>query len=208
MTTPMRALLAALCLAGAPSTALWPATAAAADAPAATGAATPASELAQLREQLAQLRQTLDRLEQRLQQMQNAPPAAAVPASSPAIVVAPASPAAAAPARAPDAAAGTDAPQSASTAPAAAPLDAHQQAVLQEQVRTADALNAWQGLRNGMSQADVRRRLGEPQSTLTVGNRTGWIYTYRNAGKGSVFFSSEGTVVSLMSPGQGALHLY
>ena len=90
----------------------------------------------------------------------------------------------------------------------AAGLGAHEQAVLAEQVRTADALAAWRDVRTGMSQDAVRRLLGEPQSTLAVGNRTGWIYTYRNAGKGSVFFSPDGVVVSLISPGQGTLHLY
>ena len=180
-----------------------------------------ADDVAQLRQQIAQLRQTLDRLDARLQQVEAArspaaaggaapvAAAAAVPGVPPAAVpIAPASPTPAigsAPASAPAAA---PAPAPATTAAPGAGLDVHEQAVLQEQVRTADALAAWRALRTGMGQDEVRRLLGAPQSTLVVGNRTGWIYTYRNAGKGSVFFSHDGTVVSLIGPAQGALHLY
>jgi len=159
----------------------------------------PPGELAQMREQLVLLRQTLDRIDQRLQQLERpgtpapvesrpAPPSSAqaiAPLPAPATAVAPMG------------------------APAPAPLlGAHEQAVLEDQVRTVDALSAWRQLRAGMRQEEVRRLLGEPQSTLAVGNRTGWVYSYRNAGRGSVFFSHDGIVVSLISPGQGALHLY
>lgn len=213
MRKPLRTALAAMCLAGAAGTTLWPLAAAAAEGPSATTAspATLAPELAQLREQVAQLRQILERFDQRLQQIQNTAPPAGAPAAP--VATAPLSPAAgpsspAAPVAALPASPAGPVPPVPSAALADTALDAHQQAVLKEQVRTTDALNAWQGLHNGMGQDEVRRLLGEPQSTMTVGNRTGWIYTYRNAGKGSVFFNSEGTVVSLIGPGQGALHLY
>jgi len=159
----------------------------------------PSGELASVREQLVLVRQTLERLDERLQQLERAgtaptgakrpgpptPAPAVAPSSAPLTALAPA------------------------TVPApTAALGAHEQAVLQEQVRTVDALTAWRAVRAGMRQDEVRQLLGEPQSTLVVGNRTGWIYTYRNAGKGSVFFSQDGVVVSLIGPGQGALHLY
>jgi len=207
MRISVRAALAALCLAAALAV-IVPGAGAAEPVAAPHGDAL-APEVARLREQIDQLRQALERLDRRLEQIQragasgNAPAGAAVSALPQAGAPMPAAQAAAA---APQAA--PAAPPALAPAPAAAALDSHQQAVLQEQVRTADALAAWQGLRNGMRQEEVRRLLGEPQSTLAVGNRTGWIYTYRNAGKGSVFFGSDGTVVSLMSPAQGALHLY
>ena len=59
-----------------------------------------------------------------------------------------------------------------------------------------------------MSQDEVRSRLGAPQSVIPVDNRTGWVYRYARAGTGSVFFDHSGRVISLMAPGQGALHLY
>jgi len=210
MIRSARAALAALCLAATAAAILLPTLSCALE-PASAAAPDPAAlapEVAQLREQIAQLRLTLERLDQRLRQIQgsaaaDAPPAAALPPVALPVAAATtmALPTPAAPPPAAPAAAG-------SATPAPPGLDAHAQAVLQEQVRTTDALSAWQGLHNGMHADEVRRLLGEPQSTLAVGNRTGWIYIYRGAGKGSVFFGADGTVVSLMSPGQGALHLY
>jgi len=194
MTKSVRTVLAATSLAALLAT--LPARAVEPPSTVAPSAATLAPELAQLRGQIAQLRQTLELLDQRLQQMQRAGPTGVAP---PLAVVPPATSPAAQPSLGSTAAA---------AAPAAPALDPHEQAVLQQQVRTADALSAWQELHNGMRLEEVRRLLGEPQSIITVGNRTGWIYTYRNAGKGSVFFGADGTVVSLMSPGQGTLHLY
>ena len=167
--------------------------------------AAPSGEVAQLRQQVAQLRQSLERLDERLRQLERTGPPAGAAASTaaPAGEVPTLPPIAAAPAAAPP-----PAPAAASAPTPGAGLGAHEQAVLQEQVRTADALNAWRAVHAGMGQDEVRRLLGDPSSTLPVGNRTGWIYEYRNAGKGSVFFNHDGIVVSLISPGQGALHLY
>jgi hypothetical protein len=169
--------------------------------------AAPSGEVAQLRQQVAQLRQSLERLDERLRQLERTgPPAgAAAKIAAPAGEAPPSQPNAAAPAAA---TAVASAPEAATAPTPGTALGAHEQAVLQEQVRTADALNAWRAVHAGMGQEEVRRLLGDPSSTLPVGNRTGWIYTYRNAGKGSVFLNHDGIVVSLISPGQGALHLY
>jgi hypothetical protein len=158
----------------------------------------PPAEVAQLRQQIAQLRQILEHLDERLQHLEQtpAPSAAAGVPSEPAAATTQPPPPPISPTALAYAGTGV------------ATMDAHEQAVLRDQVRTADALTAWHEVRAGMGKEDVRRLLGNPQSTLTVGNRTGWIYSYRNAGKGSVFFDNDGVVVSLMNPGQGPLHMY
>jgi hypothetical protein len=83
-----------------------------------------------------------------------------------------------------------------------------ERATLRDQAQTASALQRWTELHAGMSQEDVRSRLGAPQSVIPVDHRTGWIYRYARAGTGSVFFDHSGRVISLLAPGQGALHLY
>jgi hypothetical protein len=150
-------------------------------------------EVAQLRQEVAQLRTALDRLEVNLERLESrgtVPAAVQSPAAVPpqAIAVAPA-PAA-------------DAPRGAGA------FSARELAVLQEQARTTDALEAWRHVQAGMNLQQVRALLGAPQSVLAVGNRTGWVYKYDNAGTGSVFFSHEGIVISTMPPGRGVFGLY
>ncbi len=180
----------------------------------AAGPALAQDATAALRQQAAQLRQALDALDARLRQLETAAPAAAagpMPAPEPQASRAPA----AAPRTEPAADSGVVAPVAAPEGPTAAAgaipgisLSAHQRDVLAEQVRVSDALAAWRGIHVGTGQDEVRRLLGPPPSVLTVGNRTGWVYSYGSAGRGSVFFDRAGVAVSLLRPDQGALHLY
>jgi len=170
------------------------------------------AELARLREQVVQMRAVLQQMEAALARLeaQAAPvpaaPAVQAPVAAPLVISA----GAAVPAPAPQAApvAVPPPPAAATPLPDAQGLTARERAVVQEQVRSADARAAWASIHNGMKQDEVRRLLGAPQREIPVGNRVGWYYTYGKDSAGSVFFDHGGAVISIMAPAQGTFHLY
>jgi len=150
----------------------------------------PDAELTQLRRQVEELKAAVARLDTQLQRVEGGRKADSTTALP--VPAAPAPPPAVPPA----------------VPPSATPFSAAENATLHKEARIAQALQGWGELRNGLSQDEVRSRLGEPQSILPVANRTGWVYRYGQGAAGSVFFDHAGKVISLMAPGQGPLHLY
>lgn len=59
---------------------------------------------------------------------------------------------------------------------------------------------AWKGIDSGMTQADVRERLGQPAREFTIDNKSVWYYSYPGTGNGSVLFSASGLVIGTQNP--------
>jgi len=55
---------------------------------------------------------------------------------------------------------------------------------------------AWKGIDSGMSEAQVRGRLGTPGRMFTLGGKTVWYYSYEGVGSGSVAFSANSKKVT------------
>lgn len=60
--------------------------------------------------------------------------------------------------------------------------------------------SAWFKVSSGMTQADVRKLLGEPARAFELDGSRVWYYMYPGGGAGSVFFDSAGRASSFQRP--------
>ncbi len=148
-----------------------------------SGALPAAADDLPLAQQVEQLRHEMQALQARVQQLEQQQHTGAV----------------AAPVTAASPAAKTSTPSDATTvqsAPAAPPTSL--EPALQSIGRLKDA---WKGIESGMSEAQVRDRLGTPGRIFTIAGKTIWYYSYEGVGSGSVAFSPNSKkVTDLQNP--------
>ncbi len=138
-----------------------------------SGAMSAAADNLPLAQQVEQLRHEVQALQARVQQLEQQQHTGAVAAPV----------AAAAPAATTSTSPGATTAQPASAAPSTS---------LEPALQTIGRLKeAWKGIDSGMSEAQVRDRLGTPGRIFTISGKTVWYYSYEGVGSGSVAFSAN-----------------
>jgi hypothetical protein len=59
---------------------------------------------------------------------------------------------------------------------------------------------SWKQVEHGLSNTELRERLGDPESIMALGRETLWYYSYPGIGSGSVMLDRQGKVTSWQSP--------